>query len=663
MKFLKKLDWLWNRLKCMSVSEIGYRIYQKGHAKLQQYGFFNAKQPPEPLISTSANAWLKASCAVNRQAYTEKADQILKGKLRVFAMDYVFHGAPRWNYDVSSDKSTPLAFGKTLDYRDPDRFGDIKYVWEPNRHLHLATLAQAFALTGDEQYGDAIKRHLLSWFEQCPYPLGANWTSSLELGIRLINWSIAWQLIHSVSSSFWDDLSGKQLKDQWLRSIYQHCHFINGHWSRYSSANNHLIGEASGLWVASVTWPYWPESEGWSDNARNILIEEALKQNGGDGVNKEQAISYQQFVLDFLLFSGLAARAAGRDFPPDYWGRIEPMIEFIASVMDVGGNVPMIGDADDGYVSGLSQEPGFCPYRSLLATGAVLFNRADFKAKAAVFDDKSRWLLGDGAEQIFAPLASDNKALPVHTAFAQGGYYILGADFETNSEIKLLADAGPLGYLSIAAHGHADALAITLSVGGKEFLIDPGTYAYHTKKKWRDYFRGTSAHNTVRIDGLDQSVPGGNFMWIRHAQAECTDWRDNANETVFCGRHDGYKRLADPVTHSRNIRFDKRQRAFEVIDTLACEQAHTAERFWHFSEHCRVALLEDGTIRADNADRGIVIKPKQGVTAKIYRGDEAEPLGWISRSYAVQEPTTTVVWTNTVSGSSEFGALIECGLS
>src|SRR5207245_173758 len=98
-------------------------------------------------------------------------------------------------------------------------------------------------------------------------------------------------------------------------------------------------------------------------------------------------------------------------------------------------------------------------------------------------------------------------------AFPAGGYYVLGSDLDQPAEVRVIADCGPLGYLSIAAHGHADALSFTLSIAGDEVLIDPGTYAYHTHSGWRAHFRGTAAHNTVRIDGVDQSVPAGNFLW------------------------------------------------------------------------------------------------------------------------------------------------------
>ena len=184
----------------------------------------------------------------------------------------------------------------------------------------------------------------------------------------------------------------------------------------------------------------------------------------------------------------------------------------------------MFGDSDDGLVVKFAQGGDFCRYRSLLASGAILFGRDDFKLKAGALDDKTRWLVGEQADSLFEAQNAAPTGLPVRQAFPEGGYYILGRDFETESEIRLIVDAGPLGYGTIAAHGHADALSFTLSVGGIGFLIDPGTYAYHTQGRWRQYFRCTAAHNTVRVDGLDQSVSGGNFMWLKKACADCRRW-------------------------------------------------------------------------------------------------------------------------------------------
>lgn len=595
--------------------------------------------------------------------------------MSVFALEADIGRVPQWNVDPGTLIQAPKVSGKTLNYRDESLVGDIKYLWEPNRHLHLVTLAQAYILSNNPTHLETLKAHLTSWFDQCPYPMGPNWCSSLELAIRCINWSIVWQLLGGLESSFVKD--DPHFRDTWLKSIYQHAHFIQGYFSRYSSANNHLIGEAAGLFIITTTWPYWDEFKKLQTKAKVILEEECVKQNAPDGVNREQTTSYQQFVLDFLLLSALAGRANGTEFSKAYWQRIEVMLEYLASIMDVAGNMPMIGDADDGYVVKLSQEPDFCPYRSLLATGAVLFDRPDFAVKAGRFDDKSRMLLGEEGESKFQELLkvrsskfevrreesreanpeNTNYTLPVRRAFPEGGYYILGKDFETEDEVRCIVDCGPLGYLSIAAHGHADALAMYLSVGGEEFLIDPGTYAYHTQKKWRDYFRGTSAHNTVRVDGQDQSVIGGNFMWLKKAKAECEVFESSDVQDRFIGMHDGYKRFKDKVLHRREIVFDKVRNAFVVTDILECKKQHAVERFWHFAEQCEVSVDGRDVIAVNN---GVTLRlqGKEDETPELFKGDEELPLGWVSRRFDVKEPITTAVFSSTITGTTRLQTVI-----
>ena len=762
---MSSLVWKLNRLRAMGVPEIAYRLRHAAQAQWERRGLGLAR--PGTPGETFGRAWLaELPRDFDVSVYRTAADRVLAGRFDVFALkDAALGFPPQWNRDPKTGTVAPLAFGKTLNYRDERIVGDIKYLWEPNRHAELVTLAQAWYLTGEAQYAKGCRVLLESWFEQCPYPLGVNWTSSLEHGVRLVNWAVAWGLLagkppgpaghppcqggmsspldkgggrasdrgisegcvsgtavggdlnppaatrppplsggrppgvadHSSSqgvdtlaclhpldqpgkASGFDgfvglqELLGRDFVRQWLDAIYRHCHFIAGHFSRYSSANNHLLGELMGLFVASLTWPCWPESARWREQARAEFEVEALKQTAPDGVNREQAIWYHHEVADMMLLVGLFGRANGVEFSPAYWERLERMLDFIAALMDVGGGVPMIGDADDAQMvrwvpeafspsppsspwpfplegEGEMRVPGPSPldgyrkihvYRSLLATGAVLFDRPDLAAKAGRFDDKSRWLLGDSAQERFEALARQGGKARWARAYPEGGYYVLGADLDSPAEIRLVADAAPLGYLSIAAHGHADALSFTLSVAGREMLIDPGTYAYHTQKMWRDYFRGTSAHNTLRVDGLDQSVIGGNFLWTRHALARCLEWAPGDDADRWVGEHDGYQRLRDPVTHRREVVLDKVARRIAVTDTLDCKGEHVVEMFWHFAEDCEVSYSE-----------GIIVARKHGVAlrlvcpadmqVRLVRGADNPPLGWVSRSFDVKVPCTTVV--------------------
>jgi heparinase II/III-like protein len=658
----EQLLWYFNRLRCMTHAEIHHRVLRALAMQCERWGLLGSAAVPPPDVTRASRSWIRAPAQANPAPYLEAADRIVAGKLDVFALQGIELGSPpRWNRDPKTGVEAPLSFGKLINYRNPGLVGDIKYLWEPNRHLHLVTLAQAYALSGDTRYFGVIRQHLESWFASCPYPMGPNWSSALEPAIRLINWSVAWQLLGGAGSPLFKEAEGARFSLQWLESVHQHAQFVRGHFSLYSSAGNHLIGEAAGLFIAAVTWPCWPQARGWAEEAKAILEREALLQNAPDGVNREQSVSYQLFELELLLLPLFAGRANGKKFSAAFESRIEAMIEYLASIMDAGGNVPMFGDSDDGLVVRLSPNDGHCKYRSLLATGAILFRRGDFKAKAGKLDDKTRWLIGVGADATFELLDGSQVQRPVRRAFTHGGYYILGCDFETENEIRLVADAGPLGYQPIAAHGHADALAFTLSVGGKEFLIDPGTYAYHTQKPWRSYFRGTAAHNTLRVDGMDQSQSGGNFMWLRKADALCTLWRPSAERDVFEAWHDGYAQLPDPVVHRRRISLEKHARRVVIEDTLQMAGPHDIELFFHCSERCQVTPTPDGyALSQGDLTLSLKLPPAEGASTRVYCGSVAPILGWVSRKFDEKQPAPTIIWRCKLAGESVLRSEITC---
>jgi len=636
----------------MTPAEVAYRVLRALQAQAERSGVVGAADVPAPKLEASFNPWVEIPPNVDVARYLAAADRIRDGSLDIFALRGVDLGQPpRWNRDPKTGIEAPLVFGKTLDYRNPDIVGDIKYLWEPNRHLHIVTLAQAYAMSGDDKYFHKLAEQLDSWLHCCPHRQGPNWASSLEAALRLINWSIAWQLVGGVHCKKFETSHYAELRLRWLRSVYQHAEFIRGWLSLHSSANNHLIGEAAGLFIAGLCWPHWRRSGTWVDTGKRILEREVLAQNAPDGVNREQAVSYQRFVLDFLILCMLAGKANGQCFPADYESRIESMLDYLASIMDAGGNMPQFGDADDGHVARLSQDGGFCPYRSLLATGAILFGRGDFKLKAGPLDDKTRWLVGAKADEQYRQLDAEKTRLPLRQTFPEGGYYVLGCDFDTPNEIRLVADAGPLGYRSIAAHGHADALSFTLSVGGREIFIDPGTYAYHTQIAWRQYFRGSSAHNTVRIDGLDQSVQGGNFIWLKKAKAGCSLWLSSAEKDSFEGWHDGYMRLGDPVKHRRLIELDKAARRLLIEDTLEMAEDHDVELFFHCHEDCSVSAMDDGFVltRAETALR-LILPQAANAKSQVYRGSLAPMSGWVSRAFDTRTPTSTIAWRARLTG-------------
>lgn len=165
----------------------------------------------------------------------------------------------------------------------------------------------------------------------------------------------------------------------------------------------------------------------------------------------------------------------------------------------------------------------------------------------------------------------------------------------------------------------------------------------------------------MRVDGLDQSMIGGNFMWLKHAKAWCEQWESDAGRDYFSGVHDGYRQLPDPVLHRRSLEFDKAARILRVTDTLECKGEHQVELFWHFSETCRIQV--SGNEISAGCDGRSVRFMMPGVTwsPRVASGQETPPLGWVSRRFDQKCKCSSVVWSGEISGTTTLDTEIHLG--
>jgi hypothetical protein len=194
-----------------------------------------------------------------------------------------------------------------------------------------------------------------------------------------------------------------------------------------------------------------------------------------------------------------------------------------------------------------------------------------------------------------------------------------------------------------------------------EFLIDPGTYAYHTQGTWRRYFRGTLAHNTICVDSKDQSQSGGNFMWLKKARAGCTLWSSTAERDRFEGWQDGYMRLSDPVMHRRGITLDKAARRVVIEDTLQMVGEHDIKLLFHCSERCRVDVVADGyALRQCNRALIVKLPHAKGASSEVRCGSVAPILGWVSRRFDDKRPAPTIAWQARLGGHTVLRSEIIC---
>lgn len=625
----RQLAWYWYRLRAMSGRELLARIE---HAvRKRWWRRRNSWEAPEPNIVFS-DKWVLQH--PRKDAYNERvllldeAADYLEGHYNLLHVPLQTTTLD-WHLDPETGTRAPLAFGLDIDYRDRALVGNIKNVWEYSRHRHLTVVALAYALTRDERYAREVEKQLLSWLKDNPFPLGVHWHSTLELGVRLIAWVWIERLLRGSDSHA--KLFGAS-RELWA-AVYWHQWMIHNQRSYGSSANNHLVGEMAGLYIASAVWPYFAESPKWQATAREVLEQEVSVQTFSSGLNREQAFFYHRFSLELFLLAGLEAERAEAAFSPNYRVWVKRMLEVIPVLLDVAGNPPRYGDEDGG--TALQLRPRETSPLDWLYRLGIFWVRARIplpKSGSGLLAATVIWPDGRNRDAQADPPMSGSVSLQ------DAGLFILTSNRGTPREVFCLADAGSLGFLSTAAHGHADALSFTLNVGGHPVIIDPGTYGYFCGPEWRDYFRGTKAHNTMLVDGQDQSRSGGAFLWVRKADARVLHWRPGLNGAELLAEHDGYTRLPGRVVHRRRLTLtDKR---LDIHDELAGHGEHELQWRLHFHPSCRCDLQQD---RCRVSWRGGSLQIDLAPVLE-WRLAQGEPdAGWYSPAFNLKMPTTTLM--------------------
>lgn len=621
-------EWYLTRVRAMSAREIVTRVRRV----LLRASWRVLRHLPAPAPGPEArDPWRfpaePGSPPPGSEALIAEAEAYLEGRFRWAGVPCV-EPVPAWHRDPETGREAPTGFAYSIDVRDPTVVGNIKAVWERSQHQAESVLALAYRLTGREAFAALTESRLRSWVRANPVLTGVNWSSPLELAIRLISWVWVERLLRD--TPYHAPLFGPA-GCMW-RPIYWHQRVLAGDFSHGSSANDHLIGEMAGLYISATVWPRFQRSKSWRREARSKLEVEAICQTFPSGLDREQAFGYHLYVCGFLLLAGLEAERGGRPFGEEYRERVQAMLDAIVRLRDAGGHLPRWGDSDDSVPLRLhGRGPELADWLLELGEKWPGFTIGDRRAAApalptAVIDPP----LGRGESRASRANGSE--------AFTDAGVYVLTSRRGALDELLCQVDAGPLGYLSLAAHAHADALSLTLNVAGRPILVDPGTFAYHSRLEWRRYFRGTSAHNTIVVDGEDQSLPGGPFLWLRHARCQVHEWTVRREGGLLTASHDGYERLDDPVRHRRTVRLDDRR--LHVTDRLEGRGEHDVAARWHFAPECRVTSSDDRVlVRRDRVEVELVPDPSCEWSVDV-GGQEG---GWYSPRFGelVSAPTLT----------------------
>ena len=576
-----------------------------------------------------------------RAALIESADLLLDFRWRVFSRVRSDLGPdPDWFIDISTGRRAPdQAYALGIDYRNVAVVGQVKYVWELARHQHLTVLASAYYLTGDERYAERIREHLISWWRHNPFLTGIHWTSGIELGLRLLSWVWLRRLLDG-----WQHAPAVfEQNPVFVGQVFDHQRFLARLPSHHSSANNHLLAEAAGLFASCCAFPYFRKTERWRAGAGDTLRREMAAQTYPCGTNRELASDYHLLALELCLAAAVEGEGAGHGLGDESWGLIARMTDALAAMVDTRLRPPRQGDSDDAHGL-LLDAPQSDRVASLLATGRALLGGSPWWPRPEAADARTCY---------WSALVTRRGVTRPHSPARPGllpgpGLAFLRADEGTSHEIWCRCDHGPLGFLSTAAHGHADALSVELRAGGVDILADPGTYCYQGPEAWRQYFRSTRAHNTLEVGAANQSVDAGPFLWLRHASCRLLEASglDGGELAVWGAEHDGYLRLTPPAVHRRRVELERRNRRLVITDTVDCTGEHECVLSFHLGPEveCRLAgtTADLRWVGEAGCERALLELPTE-LEWRAARGCEAPPLGWYSPGFDAKQPATTLV--------------------
>ena len=560
---------------------------------------------------------IRATLANEIEQIVERANQICEHRFSLLGYANVDYGKDMdWSLDAIHGKRAPQKPWFQIHYLSFDEVGDVKVIWELNRHQHLVVLARAYLFTGQERY---ICELLTQWYDWCKhnlYPIGINWASSLEVSFRSLSWLWIRHLLSASSSvprGFWADLEA---------GLALHARHIRRFLSTYFSPNTHLLGEAVALFFLGTLCHHGKAGE-WASCGWEIVLREAERQVNNDGMHFEQSTYYHVYALDFLLHARILAARNGIAIPAHLDTVLKRMLRVLRTLGD-SGVPPRFGDDDGGRV--------FDPRRNRptnlldpLSVGAALFGREDFASIAPAVTEEAIWLMGPDAAE-----STRSFSVPVAPLdnFPSSGMYIAATSSPVSQ--RMVIDAGPLGS-GKAGHGHADALSVHFTAENREWLVDPGAFSYVGPDNRRDRFRETAAHNTLEIDGLSQAEPDGIFAWQSLPKVRVKRWVRGKCFHFFSAEHDGYSRLPEPIVHQRFI-FQAVPSLWLIRDRAEGVGVHDLAINWHFAPQISVTVAETCATARDNEGHRLAI-----LLSNRHWGSELLQ-GWTSYAYGQKEP-------------------------
>lgn len=502
----------------------------------------------------------------------------------------------------------PHRFEGRVDWRCPS----VSRLWRYQLHYfdYARDLGVAYRVRGDRGYYLKFKELAESWMVQNPPGQLDGW-HPYTLSLRVVNWIYAHELFQPALSEDEGFLRG------FLWALYRQCGFLFHHLER-QGGGNHLLANVKALIFGGVFFG-GAAPKRWLGAGLRLLRQEIDEQILGDGGHFERSPMYHLIVMKDLIECFTVLQNNGYEVPPGLRQKIEDMARFAGAILTPEGRIPLLNDS----AHDLTPDP-----EELIGVAGYLCRNERF------LENRSFSYLLLGASKEGSPPSPQGDRFR-SIAFEDTGYFVMQGPRGSG----LILDCGPVCPDYLPPHAHADTLSYELWVGGVGVITDSGVYEY-TAGVWRDFFRGTRAHNTVVIDGEDQSEVWGSFRVARRAYPQDVIWISTEEGDYFSGGHDGYCRLKNPVLHHRKVLRLKDQ-FWLVLDHITGRGTHRADSFLHFHPEATVDVTAPGRLRARRNGQGLTVCAFDCDELSSFAGQMDPAQGWYSPEFGVRQPRQT----------------------
>ena len=362
--------------------------------------------------------------------------------------------------ELLRDRVTFLHASQEMDWDGSWQIREQSALWNFNLHYFefLFPLWSAFLKTGDRRYADKAEALIRSWIRRNPRREGGYGWSPYTIDLRLTHWLSFYAYAEKELS--------EDLKREMRASIHEQYAFLSEHVEK-DILGNHYFEDLKTLVLCAV---FFGDGK-MLDCALDALKKECGEEILADGMHFERSPMYHKLVLEGLMKAAYTLRGCGRP-DAELERHISPMLNAAWSMEESLHRLPLFNDAGSNVAKSLE---------ALVLAAQKCF----------------------GISPVY------------RSSFPQAGFYLF-----KHGDWKMIADAGDPGPAYVPGHAHCDALSFELFRSGRPVLVNCGTYAYQTEK--RGFFRSTAAHNTVCVDGREQSQCWDVFRVARRSSVRVT---------------------------------------------------------------------------------------------------------------------------------------------